>query len=372
MKKLLALALILGCEKPAPPPARPDAGTRVVRVDPSLLKDGRVKVATAEARAPETEVGVPGEVVAGEGGEAQVTPLVSGRVATLDAAIGQPVKKGQTLCVIESPEVGRAQADLLRAESRAALADRALARQADLDSQGATSKSALDQARAEAAAAHADEIAAKATLANIGAPPASADAAVASSKIVMRSPIDGVVVERTAILGGPVNAGATLFRVVVPGMRVVIAKLPETLDAQADDGTHVRVVPRSAPSQACAATIEHNLHVVDANRNVPLRVRLGDACPELTLGSFVEVRLPARAVTTSAVVVPAEALVDVRSDTIVFVEKSEGVFEARAVKKGTTTPTEVALTSGVAPGERVAVAGVVLLKGELVGVEQAP
>jgi cobalt-zinc-cadmium efflux system membrane fusion protein len=370
---VLFITLFACGKNPPPPEIATDAGARVVHVDPSLVHEGRVKVTTVQARSSESERSIPGEVVAAEGAEGQVTSLVSGRVATLDAAVGQPVKKGQVLCVVESPEVGRAQADLLRAESRVLLTQRALDRQIELDAQNATSKSALDQARADAAAAKADVLAAKTMLSNIGAPMPNSDAIAPSGKVAMRAPIEGVVVERNAVLGGPVTAGTVLFRIVASGARVVMAKMPETLDATADEGTSVRIVARAAPDKACEGSIERNLHVVDATRNVPLRVRIGAACSELTMGSFVDVRLPARP-GPKGLVVPASAIAEVHGETIAFVQKGEeGAFEARVVQRGpSSSGGEVEITSGIAAGDRVAVAGVVLLKGELLGGEMHP
>jgi cobalt-zinc-cadmium efflux system membrane fusion protein len=366
--------LLSACEKRSPSPANePDSGARVVQVEPALIGSGRIKVEVVSVRSLDAERSVPGEVSAAEGGEGQVTSLVSGRIASVDASLGQPVKKGQVLCVVESPEVGRAQADLLRAESRALLADRALQRQLELDAQSATSKAALEQARADAAAARADVLAARTMLANIGAPPPNTDAVAPSGRVAMRAPLEGVVVERTAVVGGPVSSGVVLFRVTVPGARVVMAKLPETLDARSEEGTRVRIVPRAAPDKACEGSIERNLRVVDATRSIPLRVRIGAACPELTIGSFVDVRLPAR-IGATGLVVPASAVTELHGQAIVFVQRGEaGTFEARAIQRGSgSSADEVEVASGLSAGDRVATAGVILLKGELLGGEMRP
>ena len=47
---------------------------------------------------------------------------------------------------------------------------------------------------------------------------------------------NGVVVDRAAVLGGPVSAGTTLFWIVAPGARTVLAKVPETLASRLDVG----------------------------------------------------------------------------------------------------------------------------------------
>lgn len=376
---LFAMLLLAACAQKAAPVAETDAApaSAEVRVDPELVRSGRVVIATVESRVPRDEVSIPGEVVVGEGGEAQVTSLVSGRVATLDVEVGQTVKKGEVVATVDSPQVGAAQADLLRAQSRAALAKRALARQLDLEAQNATSKNAVDQARAEDAAASADVLATKTLLANLGVPPLEPGSSAASSRVSMRSPIAGVVVERTAILGGPVSPGTSLLRIVAPGSRVVIAKLPETMAAQSAEGTKVRLYARNDRSKpACEGTIAHNLRVVDSTRSIPLRIAIDESCTALSVGSFVDARLPTRESHADAgtmLLVPADAVTLVRGTPTIFVATGEeGRFAARAVHPGPTLGDEIAIESGVRQGERVAVDGVLLLKGELQRGEMQP
>jgi cobalt-zinc-cadmium efflux system membrane fusion protein len=376
---VLACLLVACTPKPHPSPEPDaDAARNDVHIDPELVHAGRVVVGTVEARTPRDEVSIPGDVVVGENGEAQVTSLVAGRVATLDVAIGQTVTKGQLVATVDSPQVGAAQADLLRAQSRAVLAKRVLARQLELDAQNATSKNAIDQARAEDAAATADALAARTLLANLGVPPLDpAAGAIASSRISMRSPIAGVVVERTAILGGPVSEGSTLLRIVAPSNRLVVAKLPDTLSAQASVGTRVRLYPRNERLKPpCEGTIQHNLHVVDATRSIPLRITIDDGCTTLSVGSFVDVRLPslgAHADAGKLVLVPSDAIALVRGTSMVFIAApEEGHFIGRAIQPGQTWGSDVAVISGVSDGERIVIEGVLLLKGELQRAEMKP
>lgn len=382
---LLGILLALGCkDKTAPTPAPEGSvaaapATREIKVDPSVVKAGRVAIATVEQRGPRADVQVPGEVRAGEGGEAKVTSLVSGRVASLDALAGQAVKRGQVLGAVESPEVGRAQAEWLRAESRATLADRALARQLELEKESATSAAAIDQARAEAAAARADSLAARTALASFGVAPARpGEGDVLGSRVALRSPIDGVVVERTAVLGGPVTAGTTLFWVVAPGARTVLAKVPETLASRVDlaEGAPARVRPRGGGLD-CAGTIEKNYRVVDESRAVPLRVRLTGACEGVAVGGYVEVSLRAvggqDAGEPSLLLAPEGAVVDLRGTPVVFVASAaEGAFEVRSVARGRTLGADVEILSGLRAGERVCVNGAFLLKGEALRTGAAP
>lgn len=372
MKRALALALLLvGCKQDAPPPA-PSASatsaplTRVVNVDPSLTKDGRIVALAIVVRSASGQATIPGVVDSAELGAAAVTSLVAGRIATLTAKVGDPVSKGQVLGTLDSPDAGRAQADLLRARGRAVLASRALARQLELDAQEATSKAAIDQARAEDQAAKADLAAARAVLGSIGAPEPG-EGGGASSAIALRSPIAGVVVERAAVLGGPVAENAVLFRVVASDRVVVVARLPETSPSHPSPGDEVVVTPRRAPELACAGTIERVVPYVDDSRTRTVRVTPGDGC-KLVPGAFVEVRLRDKSSVDAGagIFVPTAAVVEVHGITSVFIAGTkEGSFTLRPVRLGTTSGDDTEIASGVAAGEQVVSVGALLLKGEL-------
>ncbi|HEX7664421.1 MAG TPA: efflux RND transporter periplasmic adaptor subunit, partial [Polyangiaceae bacterium] len=248
-------------------PSSSAGSVRTVTIDPALVASGRVRIGTAETRAPRGESWIAAEIVAGEQSEAEVTSLASGRLATIDAALGDVVRRGQLVASVDSPEVGRASADVLRAKARSTLAARALARQLELDGQQATSKAAVDEARAEDTAARADLLAARTLLASFGgSEPSDEGAGLASTRVALRSPIDGVITARSAMLGAPVDPQKSLFHVVASASRVALARMPETLEATATPGTRVGVRPRlasSADERPCSGAVVANLGVVD-------------------------------------------------------------------------------------------------------------
>ncbi len=377
----LMLAMLVGCKSsssasPSPPPpasVRADA-PRTVHVDPTLIADGRVQTAVAQVRPPQSAAWIPGEIVPNERGEADITALSSGRVASLDVALGDTVKRGQVVLTLDSPDVGRAAAEVLRAKSRAALAQHALSRQLDLESQQATSKAAVDEARAEDAAARADVMAARTLLASLGggeARDSDASSQIAPTRVALRSPIDGVVTKRSVSLGAPVGTDKALMHVVAKDSRVLLAKLPETLDAQAISGTRVRVRPRMTSTDAakeCGAVILANIGVVDETRSIPLRVGLDDTCESYAAGRYVEVAIPTRTPVDAGamLLVPIGAVTDVRGVPTIFIaDATLGFFTARAVRVGAAMGADIAIESGLEIGERVVVEGTVLLKGEL-------
>lgn len=353
-----------------------DSRTRV-EIDPALIAQGRVKVVAVERRKLDGEVVLAGDAAPAEDGEAEVGALVAGRVATLEAAEGDRVKRGQILARIDAPDASRAAADVLAARGRAHVAARKLERQLALEKQGATSQNAIDEARAEDQAARAELAAARTRAATLGAGEPVDEGGQARGvtvRVAVRAPIDGVVVKRDAVLGGPVTMDRTLFRVIDPERLIVRARLPETRASLIAAGAAATLRPRasagSLPVTPCEAKVQSVFGAVDeATRTVPMRVRAVSPCTWLLPGGWVDVAIrvgsdaPAG---PAGLVVPAEAVVEIRGVPTVFVaEGRAGSFTAHPVRQGMVAGSGIAIEAGITEGDQVVAVGALLLKGEL-------
>lgn len=375
-KALLAM-FVLGmaaCSRQAPEPAAQgqtstESKSLFVRVAPALLESGRVTVAKVEPFTFAGAVVVPGTVASAADGEAEVGSLVAGRIASLESAEGAQVKKGQVLAWLDSPEVGATRADLARATVKSTSARRHLERQLSLQSQGATSQSAVDEAQAADGAAQAEQ---RATLAKLGSMGVAGERI--DGRIPLRSPIDGTVVSRNVTLGASVTANAPVFRVVNLRRLFVKAQWPERHGMAPLAGSVVQLIPRRATlgaqtSTACSGKLVSHLGVIDpATRSMTLQIDPDQGCNTLTPGAYLDVLIStanSSQPTGDCTGVPFEALVDLRGAPTVFVAADEpGVFEVRPVAPRPMVGDVVPIDAGLRPGERVAVKGILLLKGE--------
>lgn len=352
---------------PSPPPGGL-AATRV-KLDPSLFDKGRIRLAPAARGANHDDRSFPGEVMADEKGRAEAGVLTQGRIASLEAFVGQSVKKDQVLAWVDAPEVARASADVVRARARAELATRKEARQHALEAERATSPNAVEEAVAEAAVARADRIAAEGLLLSLGGG--------SGSRIGVKSPIEGVVSARHGVIGGSVGPDKPIFEIVKRGEGVVVARLPEGVSEPPAVGATVRVRPRGAADDrgdGCAATVRGDLGSIDLEtRTRGFRVEPAGPCPWLVLGAFVRVDLGDRPVAKrpdDPIVVPRDAIVDLKGITGVFVATPiAGELAFRGVRIERGRGEEVVVTEGLAEGERVAVVGAALAKSELLRAE---
>lgn len=377
---LLCVACDQAHKQDQPAAQLPEAGVELpteLGVDPMLISSGRITLEVVRRAAPGGGARIAGEVVSSPEGAAEVGVLSSGRISGIEVNVGDAVTQGQTLAWVESPLVGGARAALARSLAAREFQKSRAARQEQLEKEGATSQSSLDEARAATRVAEADYTSAVLQLSSLGANAGS------GSRYSLVAPIAGVIAESTAVLGSAVRAEQLLFRVIAPEKVLILARFPEGRGNVPEAGTKVRIVPRGASSQTeCEAVVETNARVVDPHtRTILVRLRPVKNCTPLRPGAYVEVAPPqgggsdAAADQNTATVtnsnaddvqVPSEAVVYVRGEATVFVaDKETGKFHARAVQLTSVDGALTTLNEGVKVGEQVVSRGTILLKGEM-------
>jgi cobalt-zinc-cadmium efflux system membrane fusion protein len=366
--------MVASCKQSPPPPhvgvGVLDGGGAHVHIDPSLVDAGRVRTERVERKPLRTPGSFPGDVIADEVGRAEAGTLVSGRVASIEADVGENVKKGQVLAWVDSPEVGRAAAEVVRARARGEVAQRKAARQKDLEAQEATSKNAVDEARADARVAQADLAASRSLLASLGGiepSPEGEGSPQLYSRVAVRSPIDGAVSSRHAVLGGAVSPDHTLFEVVARGRVAVLARLPESTSQGPAQDSAALVTPRAGDRAPCDATVRGELGPVDPDtRTRVLRLEPKGPCAWLSPGAYVSVAvtLPGSDKGETGLLLPRDAVVEVHGASVVFVVEGD-VYVARGVRTRQGLDGSAIVESGLVGGELVVTSGTLLLKGEL-------
>jgi len=353
------------------------ADVRTVRVAPGLLDSGRIRTARVGRRDAAGAVRLNADVIASPEGAAEAGTLLAGRIARFEAREGDRVKRGQVLAWLDSPEAARSVADLIRARTRTETQARKVTRLEGLVASEAATAAAIDEARLDLDLARADLAGARTLVGSLGLgepPPTGTGATMLTTQLPIRSPVDGVVVERTAPLGAHVSPETHLFRLVSEGRVLVEARIPDGANVVLAPASTARVQPRSGA--ACTARVLGVLPQVDA----PTRSRRARLAPEPGCTSLVpgaqaggEVEVPAPSVdggVDQLLTVPTVAIVELKTAMILFVRGNEpGTFEMRPVEAGLRLGDQIAVHAGVAEGEEVVVEGTVLLKGELMRAE---
>ncbi|MFO0667339.1 MAG: efflux RND transporter periplasmic adaptor subunit [Polyangiaceae bacterium] len=376
MKRVLITVFLLACtskshESPAPQPPAKQGTARGIHVAPELLASGRIRTAPVVRKDPSGNVRLAADVVAGADGTAEAGTLLPGRVSRFEAVEGDTVKRGQVLAWLEAPEAARDVADLIRARTRTDTLGRKVARLEGLRTAEAVTQLALEEARLELDLARADLNAARTLCASLGIPEPSGAGAPTAVRLPVRSPVDGVIVERSSALGAHVAPDARIFRIMSAKHVVIEARVPDGLPLAFAPNVPARVFVRE--TSTCTAQVLGLLPLVDqATRTQKVRLTPSDACSGLLPGSQVEVEVTVAGVPNDArpLVVPTASVVDIKTAKFVFTKApKDGSFELRAIEPGMQLGSDLVVTTGVAEGEDVVVDGMVLLKGELLRAE---
>jgi cobalt-zinc-cadmium efflux system membrane fusion protein len=344
--------------KPAPPPeaaAAPEAAPTEVKVEASYLKVSNIALQTVTAGDFGGQVQGSGSVVATPGGEAVLTAHAGGTVVRIFKRLGEPVRAGETIALVESRDAALVAGQRGAADARAVLATSNLAREKKLFEQGVTSRQDYETAKAQADAARAEAAGARAAA---GASRVSAD----GRSVAVVSPISGRITAAPATLGAFVQSESELFRVAdARDVQVEVAVSPQ--DA-------ARIVPgatasvRNAAGQTIAATVRSvtpTLNPETRTATVVLSVSGGGLVP----GEAIQATITARGTGQPGFILPEEAVQSMEGRDVVFVRTATG-FSVRPVVVATRSGGQALIVSGLKAGETVAARNAFLLKAEIV------
>ncbi len=187
------------------------------------------------------------------------------------------------------------------------------------------------------------------------------------SEIVLRSPIDGVVLQCATSPGEAFNAGQALFHIGDTGHLWLELKVSQALARQASSGDKVYL-----DSQAIAMVLQVGAAIEPASQSVLLTAELdpdvgGGSDSGLMPGQSLLVQLALQA--RSGFWVPRDSIVNIGGASVVFVRHDKG-FQPREVKLVPALNGWVAL-SGLGEGESVVHRGSAALKGMVMGLGEA-
>ncbi|WP_454887768.1 efflux RND transporter periplasmic adaptor subunit [Sphingomonas oryzagri] len=288
-------------------------------------------------------------------GEAIVTARAAGAVTRLMKRLGDPVRAGETLAIVESRDAAQFAADRTAAAAKSTLAQKALAREQYLFRQKVSARVELEQAEAEAASA-----AAEARRASVAA--GAARVTPDGRGVLVSSPISGRVTSENVSLGAFVQPETELMRV-ADASKIQIEAAVGPTDAQ-----RLTSGDRAIIELPDGRTVEGRVRAVTPGLANDTRSATAvlDVSGSLQPGLAVRVRLlPSRGGTSSnAIVVPEDAVQTLEGRDIVFVRTAQG-FKAQTVTIGQRSNGRVEILKGLAAGSQVATKNAFLLKAEL-------
>lgn len=331
----------------------------LIKIAPDMMRDLRVTIGKAQARAAGETVSALGELHVNEDAYTEIASPVSARVTKVLARSGDVVTAGQVLVQLFSPELAQARAEIDAARARLEIARKNAERKRALAADRLITEREKIEAEAALTEAEAASNVAISSLRRFGG--AGNDAALS-----IRSPIAGTIIDRAVVMGQLADPSKTLFRVGDLSTLWLVAHVFERDAVRIQAGGSATATFAALPGKAFAAMIRSIGKEVDAaSRTIAIRLDVTNPDGVLRPGMSATVSLPLGETGNAPVtVVPVAAVQRVGSAWAVFLPRGEGAFEARPIGRGRDLSGDVEVLSGLRPGDALVVDGAFLLKAE--------
>ena len=333
----------------------------------------------------------PGEVAFDTEKMSYVGSAVTGRVAELKVRVGDPVKKGDVLIVVESPEYAVAQADHVQKQAGLAAAaplvevtrsayDRAKKIYDESKGERMTltevQKREAEYRNAEGALrlAQAAELASHSRLESLGLKDEDIvrlekDGKI-DSRFLIRSPIAGHVINRLVTLGELIRPDKeSLITIADLSVVWVLADVPEArLKGLLGAAARIRMGDGAPALNAVVSYIPPQLD--PTTRTAQVRIEVRNDRGELRAGTFTQVEIAAGKPDPDAkpvVAIPEEAVQTIDNAPCVFVPVpgKANTFARKLVALGPSAGGLVTVEAGLKPGQPYVISGTFVLKAEL-------
>lgn len=359
---LVAVSSAVGCGSASPPAeAHAASSDGEVHIGADSPQRRSLQVESVQPATERTIATLPAQVVPDEDHTVRVASPVTGRIESLDVHAGDHVHAGQPLAHLRSADAVQATSDLAKARAAWMASRAALTRMTDLYEHKVSAARDLEQAKSDEAQARAEYERTQARTRQLGL-----GAADVSDAYVLRAPVDGVVVERTANPGAEVRSdnGQTLFAISALDAVWIAVSVPQRDLALVHRGARLRFRSDAVPDRTFEARISFVSDALDpTSRTATARAVIANPGGALRVQATGEAQVLVTE-RSDAVTVPTRALVTRGTGTVVFVEISPGRFVRRAVTVRDDDGTTATISAGLAAGERVVTTGSLLLAAE--------
>lgn len=328
---------------------RPSADNTVA-INPVVAQNMGVRYARSERRDLERSIRTVGEVMIDEENLVQVNARISGWIEVLHVAFdGAPVRKGDPLLEVYSPELVTTQEELLLALSH---------RDALTEQSGASVRAAADRM----------VDAARQRMRNWTLPASFIDMVethrMVHRRVVIEAPADGVVLSKNITEGARISAGQELYRIADLSRVWIHASFYDFELPWISEGQTADIEMSYLPGVQLTGEVSYIYPFLRQKaRDVHVRIIVENPDLQLKPGMFANVQLSGRTL-EDVVVVPSESIIRSGERTLVFIVRGDGQFEPTEVRLGAEADDWVQVLAGLDAGERVVVSAQFLIDSE--------
>ncbi len=187
----------------------------------------------------------------------------------------------------------------------------------------------------------------------------------ASRVVTLRSPFNGIVLEKKAVEGMRFMAGEPLYRIADVSTVWVIAEVFEQDLANVDIGQSAKVVLKAYPDRSYQGLTTFVYPTVSREtRTAKVRIEIPNPTGEIKADMYANVEIESPVGRPDTLAVPDSAVIDSGTRQVVLIERGEGKYEPRVVRLGRKGENFIEILDGVTADERVVVSANFLIDAE--------
>ncbi len=359
----------------------------VVEISPKAATLAGFEFATVEEKQSTGEITLFAQIKANENNVFHISPTLAGKVVQDKVLLGDVVKQGQTIAVLQNVEVAKVNAGFLKdlhkneleisqAKVRLNLAKRNLEREKLLYEEGISPEKDYIEAQshyelAELELESANEVSlhikseATALLGAYGSSLSNPKSEQINNSSYVTAPHSGIIAKKSVVLGDMVQPEDTLYELIdLSQVWLDIVVYPKDIN-RVKLGQSVIFSTETLAGKYFTGNIAYlQSQATDANQTFVARVFLDNKDLALKPGLVGEAIINTGDQEMQAFV-PVAAIQSYGKETFVFVAKGDSKFEKRTVELGNKVSGGYFILSGLESGEEVVTKGSFTLKAEM-------
>lgn len=340
-----------------------------VELDRHEIDEFGIRVETAGGAAIGPQIELAGEIVPNPDRFAHVVPLVGGVVRQVEAGLGDTVRAGDVMAVIQSRELSDHKSAYLAARERLDLERSSFEREERLWERSISSERDFLAAKQRLAEARIAFRSAEHKLHALGFPEAYLDSLpalpdVSFTRYEIRAPFDGIVVAKHITLGESVGDDTEIFSVVDLSRVWAILTVYQKDLKWVNPGVPTTIADPQGNAEPVRGTLSYVSRVIDeATRTASARVVMENPSGTWRPGMFINAKIVTEGRPVD-VAVPSDAIQQLNGADVVFVREGK-TFHPRQVQVGEAAAGFTEIVNGLRPGEDVATAGAFTIRTQL-------
>ena len=342
---------------------------QAIELTPEEFSQIDLKTAIAGHGAVDMQISLPGEIKINQDQMAHIVPRVGGVVTGVYKKLGDTVKAGEVIAVIESRELADAKAGYLETVERQEMTKLSFDREEKLWNENISSEQDYLEKMQALTEASIDKRTAEQKLHAIGFDKSYLEKLPSEpeqllTRFEIKAPFEGTIIEKHIVFGEMVGTEASVCIVTdLSSVWVDLQVYPKDLK-YIRTGQQV-VISADSEIPDVPGTISYVSPIVEADSRMALaRVVLANKSGVLRPGLFVNARVSVSK-TQAKLVVQKEAIQALEGRKCVFIKDDHG-FEPAFIEIGLDNTTHVEILSGLTAGQEYVTKGAFALKSKIV------